>query len=303
MDAYDEIHELNFFTRPSTDPPPSSAEWATPARQLRDAIERLSLIDLWSRPGYDALVAAGLDFGTGYFWGRGAALGGAEPAVIAAAFAVFEPGMVIGQIEAARQIADLDQVRAAKLAGAQAGLRAALGEPPELADVSAALRRGAEAGQTAGRALYAGLRSQPWPEQPAAQLWHAINLLREYRGDTHVAACVAAGLDAVSMNVLTERWVGYPAGTYSGTRGWSAVDIAAAYDRLRGAGWLEGDDLSAVGRVRREELERRTDEGVADAVAAIGADLPEVLRLCQQWSATVVAHGSVPSDPYKAAAG
>ena len=68
--------------------------------------------------------------------------------------------------------------------------------------------------------LFAALRAQPRPDDPYARLWRAADLVREHRGDSHVAACVAAGLDPVRMGVLSEMWVGYPVGEYSGTRAW-----------------------------------------------------------------------------------
>jgi len=77
-----------------------------------------------------------------------------------------------------------------------------------------------------------------------------VNLLREFRGDTHVAVCVAAGLDGVRMTVPTERWIGWVPRSYSATRGWSPEALDAAYARLERDGWMAGDDLTADGRAR-----------------------------------------------------
>jgi hypothetical protein len=44
-----------------------------------------------------------------------------------------------------------------------------------------------------GRPLHAGHAELPWPDSPLAALWHAITLLREYRGDGHIIALVANG--------------------------------------------------------------------------------------------------------------
>ena len=81
------------------------------------------------------------------------------------------------------------------------------------------------AADVTGRPLFAGLASQPWPDDPLGRLWRACDLAREHRGDSHVAACIAAGLDPIAMNVLTELWVGMPLGSYSATRGWSADQL------------------------------------------------------------------------------
>ena len=45
-----------------------------------------------------------------------------------------------------------------------------------------------------GRPLYAGHADLPWPDEPLLELWHAASLLREHRGDGHIAALLHAGL-------------------------------------------------------------------------------------------------------------
>ncbi|MET3807441.1 hypothetical protein ABIB25_004464 [Nakamurella sp. UYEF19] len=301
---YAESQAAFFSTRSSADPAPGSASWNTPARHLRDAIERIALVDLWSRQGAEARAAIGLDFLGGYVWGRGSALGSApNPAVVASAFAVFEPGLVGALLGPAVATATWDQIQHAKLAGALGALGATIGEPEAVPDIVQIIRRGLTAADPTGRPLYAGLSSLPWPAQPLGQLWHGVNLLREFRGDTHVAVCVAAGLDGVRMNVLTERWIGWPPRTYSATRGWSPEALADAYGRLARDGWLDGDDLTESGRARREELEQHTDDGMGPILDAIGSDLDTVLTTCRGWSHSLVAAGVVPPDPYKAAAG
>ncbi|WP_435840928.1 helix-turn-helix domain-containing protein [Streptomyces flaveolus] len=42
------------------------------------------------------------------------------------------------------------------------------------------------------RAVYAGMRTLPVPGAPVARLWHSVTMLREHRGDGHVAALVGA---------------------------------------------------------------------------------------------------------------
>ena len=83
-----------------------------------------------------------------------------------------------------------------------------------------------------GRPLFAGMSRMPWPSDPHGRLWHVVTLLREHRGDSHVAACVAAGLDGIEANVLTELWVGFGLLEYTATRGWSAEAMDAALARL-----------------------------------------------------------------------
>ena len=85
--------------------------------------------------------------------------------------------------------------------------RASVLGDPEAADgldeTIEALRAAAAAAPVVGRPLFAGLSALAWPADPWARLWHACSLLREHRGDSHLAAVVAAGLDGCQPNVAT----------------------------------------------------------------------------------------------------
>ena len=69
-------------------------------------------------------------------------------------------------------------------------------------------------------------------------LWWACGLVREHRGDSHVAAAAAAGLNPVEMNILTELWVGMPLLSYTATRGWAPEVMQRAVESLELCGWL-----------------------------------------------------------------
>lgn len=280
--------------------------WTTPARRLRDAIEPLATICFWSEPAYDAYVARGLDFLTGYVWGRGSALGEAEPGVVAAAFGVFDPGLVADLYQSGRQACSLADVRRAKLEGSAAALREVLGDPGEDADLApavAALRAAAQAQPLVGRPMFAGLAGLPWPEDPWAQLWHACSLLREHRGDAHLAALVPAGVDGVQANLLTERWVGWEPLSYAGSRAWSPEALAAGTAGLEQRGLLADGALTDSGRALREGLEAATDAAEQGVVDALGADLDRLVGVLEGWSARVVDSGWFPPDPLKRASG
>ena len=53
-----------------------------------------------------------------------------------------------------------------------------------------------------GRPLYAAHADLPWPEDDLLALWHAATLVREHRGDGHVAVLQTHGLDPVEATVL-----------------------------------------------------------------------------------------------------
>lgn len=292
-----------FFAPRAPDAPPPALPSRSPARQLRDAIEPLATICWWSEPAYDAYAALGLDFLTGYVWSRSSVLGEPDADVVAAAFGVFEPGAIGGLLQAGRDACSLQQIRQARLDGSVAALRQVLGDAAETTAVIATIKRGLHVARPFGRAFFAGLAGLPWPEDELGQLWHACAMLREYRGDGHLAACVSAGLDGIEANILTELWVGWTLSEYTGTRAWAPEAMAAGADRLRDRGLLDGETLSDEGRAFRAALEDTTDATVATVIEALGDELDGLIQQTNTWSEAIVQRGWFPPDPYKRASG
>jgi Helix-turn-helix family len=305
---YAEVRQAFFQLRDTSAPEPGTSGWQSPTRRLRDAIEPIATICYWSEPAYDAYAALGLDFLQGYVWSRGCVLGEPDGSVVAAAFGVFEPGLIGQLYDAARAAAGLADIRAARETGAVTALRTVLGDtvlggPEQVADVTGALRRAAEAMDTAGRPLFAGLAGMPWPADELGRLWHACAMLRELRGDSHLAACMAAGLTGLQANILTELQVGWPLHSYTATRGWPPEAMNLATISLRERGLIGDDALTGAGASLRADIEEATDRQLAPARDAIGPDLPGILPLLQGWSQQIIEHGWFPPDPYKRASG
>ena len=235
---YDTVVEL--FFQPS--PPgmvPAPVAAASPARQLRDALEPIAMHPVWSRTANERLAGLGLDFLGAYVWGRAAALGEPDAGVVVSSFAVFEPGMVTAAYEQARSVCPRATMLAARAEATIESLGATLGDA-DVTLVADRLAAAVIAADATGRPLLGGLVRQPWPDEPIGRLWRACELAREHRGDSHVAARIGRGLDPITMNVLTELWVGMPLGSYTATRGWSPDQIehtAAAIDER--ASWSE----------------------------------------------------------------
>lgn len=299
---YTQAREAFFQPRAAGAAPPGSTAWTSPARALRDAIEPIATICFWSEPAYDAYAAVGLNFLTGYVWGRASVLGEADPAVAAAGFGVFEPGLIANLYDAGRQACGLAQVRAAKEGGAVTALRQVLGDTDVTAAVEV-LRAICAAADPTGRPLHAGLAALPWPADPLGQLWHVCSVLREYRGDGHLAACVAAGLTGLEANLLTEAYVGWDTLAYTGSRGWSPEAMQRASTGLAEQGLLLGGVLTDAGRSLRDGLELATDRSVSRAVSAAGPALADTVQQLQEWSGRIVEAGWFPPDPYKRASG
>jgi hypothetical protein len=236
-------------------------------------------------------------------WSRASVLGEPEGTVVASSFGVFEPGLIANLYDAARKACGLAEVRAAKETGAVESLREVLGEPAGLADAVEQLRRGVAAADPTGRPMLAGLTALPWPTDPLGQLWHACTMLREHRGDGHLAVCVAAGLDGLAANLLTELAIGWDPLAYTATRGWSPEAMKAGLAGLEARGLAAGGALTAEGRRLRDDIEDGTDRLVQPVVDAIGDDLAALTDLLAGWSQQIVDHGWFPLDPYKRASG
>lgn len=283
-----------------------SLDWSTPARRLRDAIEPLATVCFWSEPSYDAAAARGLDFLSGYVWGRSSVLGEPEGAVAAAAFGVFAPGLVADLYDAGRAACSLADVRAARVEGVTAALTQAVGDPTEtegLVETTAALEAAGDAASPLGRPFFAGWGAQPVPDDAWARLWRATSRLRELRGDSHLAALVGEGVDGIEANVLTELWVGWDLLSYTGSRAWDPELMSSTVAGLEARGLVADGALTDAGRELRERLEVETDRAVQPVVDALGADLDTHVERLERWSSAVVERGWFPPDPYKRAAG
>ena len=147
-----------------------------------------------------------------------------------------------------------------------------------------------------GRPLFAGHADLEWPEEPLAVLWHAQTLLREFRGDGHVALLVDHGIDGLEALVLHEATGELPVAFLRATRGWSDDEWAAATEGLRRRGWVrpagsaEHLALTEEGAAVRAAVEERTDQLSVVAYGAIGEDGCATLRgLVRPLSRTVVA--------------
>ncbi|MCE3556022.1 hypothetical protein LWC33_31845 [Pseudonocardia sp. RS11V-5] len=281
-----------------------AATTTSPARRLRDALEPVAMHAVWSPQVHEALAPHGYDFLTGYLTGLAAPLGEVPSALVTATFGVFEPGLVDRLRTAGRALLPLPDLIALRDRAAAASLRDTLGEAEEAraAEVATALEQAVDAVDGTARPLFSALRAQPRLADPFGRLWRAADLVREHRGDGHLAAVVATGLDPVRASILAELWVGYPVGEYSATRGWSEEVRAAAVAHLERDGLLTDGRLTAAGRELRDGVEAATDASQEDLVAAL-PDLDALVSDLRRWSARCIEAGTFPDDDRKRAAG
>lgn len=253
----------------------SSVEETLPRRMWRALEPYLAVVYFEPEPraATDALGCRG--GWMSYFALRAAPLGEASAELVTATFYGFHPGRVVRAIPDAWQVAPPERFLAAREESVGAALHRLLGDAahgPELAEAAGLARVAANAAATAGRPLAAANAALPWPDAPHLQLWHAQNVLRESRGDAHVAALLVAGLDPCESLVAFAADGRADAAGLRQARGWSEQEWAQAAGRLADRGLLAAGALTADGVALRAEVERDTDAASAAPWAALGAE-------------------------------
>ncbi|WP_448625097.1 SCO6745 family protein [Geodermatophilus sp. URMC 64] len=258
---------------------------------------------LYFAPEHDEhLTAVGLRPGRMcYFAGRAAPMGRVGPGVVAATFYNFAPALVARHIPRAWTLAEPEQVVAARFDAARASLTRLLGADvagsPEIAELAELVREACGVLTAEARPLYAGHADLPWPEEPLLVLWHGATLLREHRGDGHLAALLRAGLtglEALITHTVTGR--GFTESGAKATRGWSDEDWAATTASLTERELLADGQLTPDGAALRAQIEVETDEMSAAPWEHLGAErTARVVDLGKALSARLVAAGAYPS--------
>lgn len=230
--------------------------------------------------------------GPAYFASRGSLLGQVPGEVIAAAFGVFSAAVVVPLVQLAWTRTDAETIRAARADGAVGQLRRLIGDRPDgVGRALELLQRAAAVLPINGRHLAAGVAALDVPDDHLAAAWHVGDFLREYRGDCHNAAWVAAGITATDIGILTELSWGMPTRSYSRTRGWTTEEFDRSEHRLRDLGYLDGEGsdtrLSLPGRHAREQIEVATDDQMRPALETLGADIEELFAILAPWGAAI----------------
>lgn len=240
-----------------------------------------------------------------YFAGRAAAMGQVSAAVVSATFYNFNPTLVRRSIPRAWELADPADIVAARLHATDASLRRLLGDEvvnsAEVAELADLTRAATEGCGVEGRPLYAAHAELDWPDLPHLVLWHAITLLREYRGDGHLMALAQAqlsGIEALVSHSATGR--GFTAPAAQATRGWSEQDWQTANDHLRNRGLLADDgSLTADGVALRQRIEADTDALAVRPWQELGVERTRrVIELGKPLVRQVVAAGAFPADVF-----
>jgi hypothetical protein len=231
-----------------------------------------------------------------YFGLRAAPLGAVPAEVITATFFSFHPDRIARAVPAAWQAASPADFLAARTRSLDAALRRLLGDAvraPELVEAAALAREAASAAPIAGRPLGAANVALDWPAEPHLLLWQAQTVLRESRGDGHVAALLSAGFDPCEALVAFASDGTVAAEALREARGWSSEEWAAATERLVDRGLVDSNGaLSEAGLAARSWVEERTDLGVASAWRALGGQRCErLVELATPFVRLIVENG------------
>jgi hypothetical protein len=269
------------------------------ARRMFDLVEPIGVIPYSAEDPNEEMFALGFtDYWDTYFAGRAAPLGIVPAEVVDALFYNFAPGEVARHIPKVWRTTTPEAAIAARRAGCVKALRRILGDQvdtPAFARAADLLLQAATSAPIEGRPMYAALRSIPIPDEVVARLFHAASLLREHRGDGHIAALMVEGVGGLEAHVLYALDMDMPAKDFGRIHHLPEPQLAAVIDGLRDRG-LIGDDgwLSETGRVVKERVEALTDDlaakpyeslepGDLDELMAALEPLAERLLAAQAW--------------------
>ncbi len=209
-------------------------------------------------------AALGVEPGRGtYFASRTAAMGVVPDEVILATFYNFSEHAVrtaeIGKVWAG---ASAQSLQAARFNAVRRSFDR-VGCTPSAAEISEAraLIDPVVAGlNLAGKPLAAANASITLPDDALLALWQQLTIIREWRGDVHIALLVANNIGPCECMVLQVGTGRFPLAITQATRMWNEQEWAAAIVALGARGWVDSNGaMTEAGTAAREHLEDETD--------------------------------------------
>ncbi|MDF6020564.1 hypothetical protein [Streptomyces sp. JH34] len=279
-----------------------SDEWGH-VRQMWHLLEPLHAVVYYAPEALEEAAALGYtteERWPGYFAWRAAPLGAVGADRVTGTFHSFSPRMIRAYVPAVWSVASPDAVLAARARAVDRAYRTLFGDRvdgPELAEAAALARRVVSAADVTGRPLAGAAAALSWPDEPHLALWHAATILREHRGDGHVAALVEAGLDPVE-SLVSFAAVGAARPEVFASRGWSGAEWSAGGGRLLERGLQEEDGTATdAGHMLRAEVERRTDELAAAPWTTLDTvERERLVELLGPLWVDVISSGLLPSE-------
>jgi hypothetical protein len=262
---------------------------------MYELVEPIGLIPYTADEPNEAMFALGFtNYWDTYFAGRAAPLGVTPPEVVDALFYNFAPGEVARHIPKVWRTTTPEAAIAARRAGCTRALRRILSahvDTPAFGRTTELLMKAAVSAPVEGRPMYAALRALTIPDDLVTRLFHAASLLREHRGDGHIAALVTEQVGGLEAHVLYALAVGIPAEQFGRVHHLPSSQLAAVVDGMRARGLIGRDGrLSEMGGVVRQRVEERTDLLAAKPYQALDPDeLEELIAALEPLAALLVA--------------
>jgi hypothetical protein len=265
------------------------------ARQMFELVEPIGVIPYSSDEPNEAMFALGFtNYWDTYFAGRAAPLGIVPAEVVDALFYNFAPGEVARHIPEVWRTTTPELAIAARQAGCATALRQILGDRVDSAAFARATELMVKAATSApveGRPMYAALRALPIPDDVVVRMFHAASLLREHRGDGHIAALMAEGIGGLEAHVLLALDMGMPPEKFGRIHHLPPAQIAAVIDGMRARDLIADNGLlSERGRAVKDRIESLTDALAAKPYECLGQhELDELIAALQPLATLLVA--------------
>nr|CRL68946.1 hypothetical protein CPGR_01042 [Mycolicibacterium malmesburyense] len=268
------------------------------ARRFFDRLEPVHAVTYFAPEARTALDTLGYKgFWMGYFAARSAPLGQVPPEVVTAAFYNFAPHRVAKALPAAWDVATpADALRVRSESAVAALERYGVGSGDDVATAADLLAKAARFATLDGRPLFAANAALPWPEEPLAKLWHAATLLREQRGDGHIAVLISHGISGRESNVLHAAAGRVPKEMIMRSRDYDDEQWETYRSRLAARGLLDGDVLTDAGRDLKQLIEDSTDRLALPVLDASSDDeIESLFRALTPITRKVVTGGDIPA--------
>jgi hypothetical protein len=162
---------------------------------------------------------------------------------------------------------------------------------PAFARATELLMKAATSAPCEGRPMYAALRAIAIPDDVVARLFHAASLLREHRGDGHIAALMIEGVGRLEAHVLLALDMNMPAEKFGRIHHLPAAQLGAVIDGMRDRGLVGGDGwLSEKGRAVKQRVESLTDDLAARPYESLEpGELDELMEALQPLATLLLA--------------
>jgi hypothetical protein len=235
-------------------------DWNAIAKRNSRSVQTTIGWIFWDPGAVRRFEALGLPGPIGYIAARCAPLSPAGSDAVIAAFGSIRPDAISFAFDLVAATTNFDAVWQARNEAVVEGLHEfAPAIVPALEELGPTLWPVVEQLPRAGRVFFASHLRMNRPTDPLLLGWHAVNCVREWRGDTHWAVVAASGLTGIEASILHNAWLGYDDGWLPTSRGSTPDEIQVGWERLSARGLVRGAVVTEEALQLRQQIEDETD--------------------------------------------